>query len=100
MNYSKAIAACSVTLTGAVALGAAAFSVHAQSIAPVASPPLHVDAFVTRSVTYADLDLALLPNERILNHRVRGAISSLCSEASRFDGTTEANDLMAECDHA
>jgi UrcA family protein len=100
MDYGRAIAICGATFVAAVALGTAAVAVQAHSLPPVVSAELEGGDMLTRRVTYADLDLAFPTGERTLNRRVRGAISSLCSEAARFDGSIEANDLMAQCDHA
>ncbi|HEV2594882.1 MAG TPA: UrcA family protein [Sphingomicrobium sp.] len=54
---------------------------------------------VTRSVSYADLDLAFPPGERTLNRRVSGALSSYCSEMTGgYDGlwSTDIN-AMRRC---
>jgi len=40
---------------------------------------------LTRSVTYADLNLASLPGESMINRRVRNAVLSLCEEATGTD---------------
>jgi UrcA family protein len=52
---------------------------------------------LTRRIDYADLDLASPPGERALNRRAHAAVSSLCSEVARFDGTVEANNIVAQC---
>lgn len=97
MDYRKAIAICGAALVTAVALGTAALAVDARSApAGLISRPSGRD-LGTRRITYADLDLASVPGERKLNRRVGGAIRSLCSEAARFDGTVEANNLMSQC---
>lgn len=100
MDYGRAIAICSATLVAAVALGTAAVAVQAHSLPSVISAKLEAPDILTRRVAYADLDLAFPTGERTLNRRVRGAISSLCSDAARFDGSIEANNVMAQCDHA
>ena len=80
MNYAKAIALCGAALTAAVAVGVAAFPVHAagpRAVVVIANP----DDYVTRHVSYADLNLASAPGERTLNRRVGSAVSDVCSEA-------------------
>lgn len=100
MNYGRAIAICGAALVAAVALGTASFAVEAQSIRSVLGAQPDEHGMLTRRITYADIDLASPLGERTLTRRVRGAIGSLCSEATRFDGSVEADDVRGQCDHA
>ena len=80
MNYGKALAMCGATLVAAVAVGTAAFPVHARSPAAVVVIA-HPEDYVERRVSYADLNLAAAPGERTLNRRVGAAVANLCNEA-------------------
>ena len=70
-------------VVGAVAVSLSGFAVAQPAFAKdrpvvvVANPDI-----VTREISYADLNLASASGERTLNHRVSGAIGSLCSEAT------------------
>ena len=80
MNYAKALAMCGATLIAAVSLGTTASSVHARPLGKVTvtAPPRDV---YTRTVSYADLNLASLPGEQMLGKRVRSAVSDVCTDA-------------------
>jgi UrcA family protein len=73
----------SLAVVGAVAVGLSGFAVAQPALAKnqpvvvVANPDI-----VTRRISYADLNLASVSGERTLKHRVSGAISGLCSEAT------------------
>jgi len=79
MNYHKAIAMCGATLIGAVAVGAAAFPLHAGS--PRVVVVAHPEDSVTRHVSYVDLNLAAAAGERTLNRRIGDAVTEMCNEA-------------------
>ena len=66
MTYDKAIAICGASLLAAVGTGAAAFPVRASSARPVVIVRYPED-YVTRYVTYVDLNLASAPGERALD---------------------------------
>ena len=87
MNYGKAIAVCGATLIAAIAVGAAAFPLHAGSRRPVVVIA-HPEDYVTQRVSYADLDLAAAPGERTLNRRVGSAVANVCNEAVGGGRTT------------
>ena len=76
MKYAKALAMCGATLVAALSIAATA---HAQS------QPLTVTGerseYVTRHVSYADLNLASATDEGILNRRVGVAVNDVCDEA-------------------
>jgi UrcA family protein len=80
----------SVRLAGmanAAVIGLSAFVIAQPSIAK--ERPVVVVAetdLATRSISFADLDLASSPGEVILSRRVRGAINSLCLETTGSDG--------------
>jgi UrcA family protein len=80
MNYGKAIAICGASLLAAVAVGAAAFPLHAGT-PRVAVVGVHPEIIVERRIGYADLNLAAAAGERTLNRRVTSAIRDLCDEA-------------------
>lgn len=80
MNYAKGIAFCGATLIAAVAVGSATFPLHGatpRGLVVVAHP----EDYVTRHVSYADLNLASAPGERALNRRVGTAVANVCAEA-------------------
>jgi UrcA family protein len=89
MKYAKALAMCGATLVAAVSIAATA---HAES------QPVEVTGqrsqYVTRSVSYADLNLASAIDERVLDRRVGHAVNDVCDEAvgrvdeSNFRGCT------------
>ena len=80
MNYGKALVACVATLVTSVAIGVTAAPVHAGSRHTVVVT-VYPNEFVTRRISYADLNLAVLPGERMLNRRIGYAVTSLCDEA-------------------
>ena len=65
MNYAKALAMCGATLIASVGLGTVAAPVHARPLGKVTviAPPRDV---YTRTVSYADLNLASLSGEKML----------------------------------
>src|SRR4029453_10983418 len=71
----------------AVAITIASFSLVAHPAAAKTGPVVVVanPDIVSRRVSFADLNLALAAGESTLKHRVSGAISSLCSEATAGD---------------
>ena len=77
MNYSKGIALCGAVLLASTA--AATIATPAEAKRPVVVTGPSADA-VTRKVSYRDLNLASLPDQKILNKRVRGAVSGVCHE--------------------
>lgn len=87
MNYNRALAVCGASLATAVAIGVTATPLHARPRAPIdvfAFP----SGYVVRTVSYADLNLASAPGERVLKKRVGSAVNSVCLEAvglSDFD---------------
>ena len=86
MKYAKALVACGAILAAAAAIGVTASPVHARapnSVVVVAHP----EEFVTRRISYADLNLATPPGARTLNRRVGSAVTSLCDEAIGGDTT-------------
>ena len=68
----------------------ASIAVTATALPLVAPPafgktPIFVKApqdIVTRRISYDDLNLASVPGERALSHRVRAGVKSLCVEAT------------------
>jgi len=78
MNYGKAIAVCGAIFIAAVAVGAAAFPLHAGSPIVVTAKP---DDIIVQRVSYADLNLASPLGERALNRRVAYAVNDLCNVA-------------------
>jgi UrcA family protein len=80
MNYGKALIACGAVLVTSVAIGVTAAPLHARPPQAVVVTA-HPDDFVTRRISYADLNLAALPGERTLNRRIGYAVTSLCDEA-------------------
>jgi UrcA family protein len=87
MNYGKALAMCGATLTAAIAIGAAASPVHAASSRPLVVVA-NSEEFVTRRISYADLNLAVAAGERTLNRRIDGAITGVCDDAVGGRSTT------------
>jgi UrcA family protein len=86
MNYTRAIAMCAAALAAAIALGAAAYPVHAR--APDAVVVVAPADVVVRHISYADLNLASAAGEKTLNDRVGNAVTDLCLEAvGGFDGS-------------
>jgi len=80
MNYAKALAMCGATLVAAVAIGTVVSPVQAASpraLVVVANP----EDYVTRHISYADLNLAVVPGELTLNRRVGYAVTELCDDA-------------------
>ncbi|MFL5239021.1 MAG: UrcA family protein [Rhizomicrobium sp.] len=76
MKYAKALAMCGATLVAAVSIAATA---HAES-QPVTVTGQRSE-YVTRYVSYADLNLASATDERVLNRRVGHAVNDVCDEA-------------------
>jgi len=79
MNYAKALAMSGATLVAAVAIGTAASPVRAQSAGPLLVVS-HPDDYVTRHISYADLNLAVVPGELTLKRRVGAAVTEVCDE--------------------
>jgi UrcA family protein len=96
MYYTNIISIC-----GAVAVTAAGLVLVAPPSS--AKAPVVVTAprgTVVRHISYADLNLASLAGERTLNHRVRGAVRSLCLEATGGDnGSFEFKYTNMRCDN-
>ena len=80
MNYAKALAMCGATLIAAASLATTATPVHARPLGKVTviAPPRDV---YTRTVSYADLNLASLSGEQTFGKRVRSAVSEVCTDA-------------------
>lgn len=84
MNYRKIL-----SMGGAVAITAGGLFTVAPSAwakAPIVVVAPASEDVVIRRISYADLNLASAFGEKTLNGRVRGAVSSLCSEAIGPDG--------------
>lgn len=93
MNYAKALAMCGATLIAAAAIATTATPVHARTQRPVtvvASP----SEYLTRRVSYADLDLAAKPDLRVLHQRVGYAVNDVCNEVM---GEPSTQFTMQEC---
>jgi UrcA family protein len=87
MNYGKALAMCAATLVAATAIGTAASPVQARSARPIVVVA-HAEDYVTRHISYADLNLAVPPGERTLNRRVGLAVTQVCDETVGGRSTT------------
>ena len=88
MIYGKLLSMCA-----AVALTAGGLLVMAPSASGREEPVVvegPSDRLPTTRVSYADLNLATMAGEKTLNHRVAGAVSTVCEEASL------ASDIYAE----
>jgi len=79
MNYSKGIAMCGAIFVASAAIATVANPAEARKGPVVVTGPS--SDTVTRRVSYRDLNLASLPDQKILNKRVRGAVSGVCYEA-------------------
>jgi UrcA family protein len=97
MNYPKAFSSCAATAVTAIGLLAAT---------PAASKgaPVFVTAptdTVSRHVSYADLNLASVAGESMLNRRVGSAVTDLCLDATGGnDGSPNFKLSMIRCDRA
>lgn len=80
MNYSRTLAMCGATLVAAVAIGTVAYPVEARA-GPTVEVVAHPEDYVTRHLSYADLNLAVPAGERTLNRRVDSAVTDVCNEA-------------------
>ena len=81
MNYTKALAMCGAALIAAAAIATTATPLHARpikNVTVVARP----GEYLTRHVSYADLNLASRPDVRTLNHRVDYAVNDVCTEVA------------------
>jgi UrcA family protein len=87
----SAVGALTVVLT-ALTVSSPARGKEGRPVVVTANPDV-----VTRSINYADLNLASLPGEVTLNRRVGSAVRSLCEEATGADvsfyGLSEADRL-------
>jgi UrcA family protein len=92
IRFLSASAAVAITI-GSFALVAHPAIAHSGPVIVVANQ----DA-VTRHVSYSDLNLASAAGELTLKHRVSGAVSSLCSEATGGqDGFYGTNIARMKC---
>lgn len=91
MNYAKALAMCGATLIAAVGVGTTASPVDARPLGKVTvtAPPRD---FYSRTVSYADLNLASLSGEQMLGKRVRSAVSEVCTDAVGQANRTDFRD--------
>jgi UrcA family protein len=80
MKYARTLAMCGATFLAAISVAAATSPVHAG-----ASPTLTVthqrSEYVTRYVSYLDLNLASATDQSILKGRVGFAVNEVCNEA-------------------
>jgi UrcA family protein len=95
MTYVKALATCTTIAVTAAALFAVASPSVAQPPSVFVTAPADV---VTRHISYADLNLASVAGERALDHRVGGAVSDLCLDATGGnDGSPDFKFSMKRC---
>ena len=80
MKYARTLAMCGATFVAAVSIAAATSPVHAGASHPVIVTGQRTE-YVTRYVSYADLNLASAADEGILKVRVRVAVNEVCDEA-------------------
>ena len=80
MNYAKGIAMCGAIFVASAGVATVAAPAEAKKRPVVVTGP-STDT-VTRKVSYRDLNLASLPDQKILHKRVRGAVSGVCYEAN------------------
>jgi UrcA family protein len=92
MNYARALAMCSATVTAAAVIVGITAPVQAQpapSVTVIARPADQL----TRSIDYADLNLATDSGVQVLNSRVSYAVNDVC----RLLMTESYQDSMQEC---
>lgn len=82
MTYEKilAMAAAVAVIGGGMALAIPAVAQNGKPVV-VKGQPLE-DVVSTRRVSYRDLNLASAEGEKMLNHRVRRAVSQVCFDAT------------------
>jgi len=81
MTYEKLLAmvAAAAVIGSGVGLAGPAVAQNGKPVIVKAKP---LDAVPTRWVSYRDLNLASAQGEKILNHRVRRAVSQVCDEST------------------
>jgi UrcA family protein len=87
MFYGKALLICASRLVAAAGIGAVAAPVDARPSDPVFVTAEQSD-YVTRRVSYADLNLASASGQRSLHGRVRGAVRGVCTEVTGGGATS------------
>jgi len=98
INYAKALAMCGAGLIAGASILAA--------VTPVRAAPHNLTVvgrqsqYVTRYVSYADLNLASRPGERILYHRVGFAVNEVCTEPFAYDSSQIDDCTMDSWDRA
>lgn len=98
MTYGRIISLCAALGLTAGAFALTALPAFVKAAPVVLTAPASPD-LVGRHISYADLNLASLEGERVLNGRVRGAVKSLCSETTgRDDGSFTVRSTIKKCD--
>jgi UrcA family protein len=82
MNNRKVAFACAAGFLG---LGITGVSTQVQAKKPVQVTVTATDPSLQRRVSYADLNLAVKPDQRVLRHRISYTASDLCFDINGWD---------------